>query len=217
MSLTLSIDTSIFPYCVMLAQEEQIIFNSQNHSLTKNVKEVEVLVQEGLKEISHSLSDVKRILVNIGPGGTSSIRTGVAFANSLAFSRNIPVFAVNAFELVGIELWQQFKLPVVFTAKSIRGHAYCGLFNNGETIQLKYGLFEEVIKELVQGLSQFVVAGFHKECIIELFPEKDVIDCGLLTGSAQTLLEMGDAFFDRNAQRNPFVYPLTEQSKVFYE
>jgi hypothetical protein len=35
--------------------------------------------------------DLKKILVNPGPGGFSSTRTGVAVANALAFALSIPI------------------------------------------------------------------------------------------------------------------------------
>jgi tRNA threonylcarbamoyladenosine biosynthesis protein TsaB len=48
-----------------------------------------------LEEQNAKLKDLKSIYVNLGPGSFTGIRAGVAVANTLAWSLNIPVFGFN--------------------------------------------------------------------------------------------------------------------------
>ena len=64
-------------------------------SLEKPVPELSERLLLELKQFLEkhkvTLSELERILVNPGPGGFSTTRTGVATANALAFALGIPV------------------------------------------------------------------------------------------------------------------------------
>lgn len=52
-----------------------------------------------LNFMSKSLCDLKAIIVVAGPGSYTGCRVGVAVANALGFSLNIPVVGINKFEI----------------------------------------------------------------------------------------------------------------------
>lgn len=82
-------------------QAEKIIvalFNVSGEEIARREKNVMQISENLLPEIEKllkkqkvKLKDLKKILVNPGPGGFSSTRTGVATANALAYALNIPV------------------------------------------------------------------------------------------------------------------------------
>ena len=92
---------------------------------------IDTQVSRTLKSITQrpedkKINDLSLIVVNAGPGGTNSVRSGVSFANSLGFSLKIPVSYYNSFEVIGRLAWQKFNTPddgdnVV--AKSRRGRS----------------------------------------------------------------------------------------------
>lgn len=49
------------------------------------------LIQEAVREANIELSDLSEILVEVGPGSFTGLRVGVAVANALGYSLNIPV------------------------------------------------------------------------------------------------------------------------------
>lgn len=49
------------------------------------------LIQESLKEAKIELSDIEEVIVATGPGSFTGLRVGVAVANALGYSLNIPV------------------------------------------------------------------------------------------------------------------------------
>ena len=57
-------------------------------------------VANKLAEIQKPINDLKEIFVDVGPGGTSSIRTGVSIANALSYALNIPSYPVASCELI---------------------------------------------------------------------------------------------------------------------
>lgn len=216
MSITLCIESSALPYSVVLGNEAGILFNSLDDAQLHDIKDVGILTEHALRTTGTSAQALTSIVINQGPGGTSSIRAGVAFANSLGYSLRIPVYAVNAFELMGFAAWQQHQCPVLVTVKSIKGNAYAGWFADGHLAATRYGLMAEVVQELVADTAEFAVAGAHRDEVAALFPHARVHDTGRKFGIATTLLDMLPGLAADKAHHFPlFVIPITEQSTLF--
>ncbi len=213
--LLLGIESTALPYGVILVEAGEIIFNSLDHEELRQLKDAPALVEVALRETGRKATEITRIMVNQGPGGTSSVRSGISFANSLAYSRKIPVAGVNAFELMGAAAEARFQCPVLITIKSIRGNAYGGWYVNGQLEHSIYGQFNEVVGTLVDTTTEFAVAGAHREQIVEKYPQRTVHDSGQKFGLAPDLLLFLDQFDDRQKVFPQYVLPLTEQSELF--
>lgn len=88
---TLIIDTSsnkVVKVGIRIDQKEDII--EQEIGLQK-AQVVLPLIDQLLKKNKLQLEDIHRIEVNTGPGSFTGIRVGIAIANALGFSLNIPV------------------------------------------------------------------------------------------------------------------------------
>lgn len=57
------------------------------------------LLNTFLKKNKLKLVDIKKIVVNRGPGSFTSVRLGIVFANTLSFALNIPVSGIYNLEL----------------------------------------------------------------------------------------------------------------------
>lgn len=215
MNITLAIESSALPYGIVLAHEGGILFNSLDNAELHDIKDVGILTQHALRATGRTAQDITAILINQGPGGTSSIRAGVAFANSLGYSLRVPVYAVNAFELMGFAAWQQHHCPVLVTVKSVKGNAYAGWFADGRLAATRYGLMAEVVKELVADTAELAVAGAHRAEVKTLFPQSNVIDTERKFGLASTLLDMASIWTAKPHTFPNFVIPITEQSSLF--
>jgi len=209
--LTLGISTSSGQFALVMGENGTVIFNSEDYQLAEN-KDVDVLISACLGKTGKSPGDITNILVDIGPGGTSRVRTGIAFANSLSYSLGIPVCPVSSMELAGLDAWENYALPVIATVKSISGNAYIGFYNDHQLKGIRYGTIKEVVPELVSGLDGFAVVGYHREQIISLFPDKKVIDSGCLYGSVRILIEKIDLFKDRALIFPRIALPITEKT-----
>lgn len=217
MSLTLGISTSSSQFRIVLGEKGKVLFHSgDDPSLNASdgpvelIKDISPLLVKGLESTGAGIKEIKKIIVDIGPGGTSSVRTGVAFANGLSYSLGIPVCPVSSMELIGIECWEKYGLSVVVAVKSVRGNAYVGLYN-GRMAGLKYGLPEQFIHEMVAPVGEFVVAGAFRNKVIELFPDREIRDSGIQSVNALLLVERESLFEKRAAFYPNLPVPLTEQ------
>ncbi|WP_428658119.1 hypothetical protein [Runella sp.] len=216
MDLTLGISTSNLQFEIILGENSTILFNSKSDASLNDNRDIYVLVTRSLESVNRSANEIKKIIVDIGPGGTSVVRTGVAFANGLAYSLEVPVYPVPSMELIGIECWEKYQKPVICTIRSIKNTAYVGLYND-KLVTIKYGPLEEVVKEVASGIDDFIVAGHHRDRIIELFPDKIITDSKIQSCDASLLIEKSDLFLDRAVYTPNYVTPITEQTINLYE
>jgi tRNA A37 threonylcarbamoyladenosine modification protein TsaB len=211
MSLILAISTSSTQFEVIIGDNSTVLFSDSYTLSLTDKKDISFLVAECLEKVNITSQELKSIIVDVGPGGTSLVRTGVAFGNGLAYSLGIPICPVLSVELVGIELWEKYKLPVIITVKSIKDSAYVALYD-GKLKDLKYGIMTDVVAKMTDGINEFVIAGAHREKVIEVFSNKRIHDSGLLNGNAKLLIEKQDSFKDKYVSFPLFAHPITEQT-----
>jgi len=212
--LILGISTSSGQFALLLGENNQVIYDSTEFEKEEN-KELYYLLQDALTTCNKSTSDINHIIVDIGPGGTSRVRTGIAFANSLAYSLKIPVSPVSTMELAGIDAYNKYGLPVVNSVKSIKGNAYVGFYRaERDEVKIKYGRVEEIVPEFVKGVAQFVVVGAHREQIINLpvLAGKTIINSQMQYGNARIFIEKSELFIRRGLLFPQFVLPVTEET-----
>jgi tRNA A37 threonylcarbamoyladenosine modification protein TsaB len=206
--ITLGISTAAGQFVLLLGNNNTVIFNSTEFVDTQ---ELDFLLSEGLKKCGKTVSDICEIIVDIGPGGTSSVRTGVAFANALSYSLDIPVCPVTSNELACFDIFLQYKIPVIFTVKSIKNNAYIG-FYNGTNLSLQYGKIEEIVPKLVENISEFVVVGAHRELIINLLglKSKRIVNSEKIFGNAELFIRQRELFSNSGLKFPRFAEAVTE-------
>jgi tRNA threonylcarbamoyladenosine biosynthesis protein TsaB len=215
--ISLSIESSALPYGIVLSAGGEILFDATAHPDLQELKDVPALVKYALEATGRKAADLERIAINIGPGGTSAIRAGVAFANSLAYSLQIPVIGVNTFELLGAPATARYHCPTLVTIKSVRGNAYVGWYADGAVQQTLYGPLEATVRKAVGEHTTWAVAGAHREKLMATFPEHTIHDTGMKFGLATDLVPMLPHLTSRELRFPKFVVPITEQSLMFKE
>ncbi len=206
--LTLGISTSSNHFILALGEGDRLLFNSGDYESDKDIGAMMLLA---LEKTQHSAQDIRRIIVDIGPGGTSRVRTGVSFANSLAFSIGIGVCPVSLFELTGKLLWERHRLPVVSTINSLKGNAYIGFFDQGVLHPTRFGFIDQILPDMVASLDAFVVAGPHLEAIQAMFPDKKIVGDNDQAGMAGVLIAHSAEFADRELKFPHLALPITEK------
>jgi len=212
--LILGISTSSGQFALLLGENNQVIYDSSEFEKDDN-KELYYLLQNALNACNKKTNDINHIIVDIGPGGTSRVRTGIAFANSLAYSLNIPISPVSTMELAGIDAYSKYDVPVINSVKSIKGNAYIGFYKGRkEKVKIEYGQIEEIVPKFVDGIDKFVVVGAHREQIINLSAPagKTIIDSQMQYGNARIFIEKSELFTSRGLLFPQFVMPITEQT-----
>ncbi|MDR0768940.1 MAG: hypothetical protein LBE71_03420 [Dysgonamonadaceae bacterium] len=212
--LLLGISTSSGQFALLIGENNRVIYNSAEYEKDGN-KELYFLLRDALTTCNKKVNDISHIIVDTGPGGTSRVRTGIAFANSLAYSLHIPVCPVSTMELAGIDASAGYGLPVVHSVKSVKGNAYIGFYGGGrEEAQIRYGRVEEIVPELVGSIRKFVVVGAHREQIMKLpvLSGKTVVDSGMQYGNVRIFIEKSELFIGRGLIFPKMVESVTEQT-----
>jgi len=209
--LTIGISTSSGQFALVIGENNTILFNSSDYS--SQINELDDFLSLGLAHCKREVNEIAHIIVDTGPGGTSRVRTGIAFANALAYSLHLPVCPVSSMELAGIEAWMKYNLPVINSVKSIKGNAYTGLYNQGITF-IKYGYIHEIVPLMVNEIDKFAVAGSHREIIMNLpsLKNKTIVDSQMSYGNARYLIEKSDLFIREKYDFPVYAQPITEKT-----
>jgi len=209
--LTVGISTSSGQFALVIGENNTVLFDS-SESLDQQ-RELDDFLSLGLNHCKREVNEIANLIVDIGPGGTSRVRTGIAFANALAFSLGISVCPVPSMELAGIEACSKYGLPVINSVKSIKGNAYIGLYNQGIT-SIKYGYIHDIVPLLVNDIDEFVVIGAHRDAILNLpaLKDKTIIDSLLTFGNAKILIEKSDLFIGKKCDFPVYAQPITEKT-----
>ena len=216
MEITLGISTSTPKFEVILSREHSILFNSRNNPDLEESRDMGDLVKTGLRSVNLQPSDIKNIVLDIGPGATSAVRTGVSFANGLSFSLGIPVYPIMSLELMGIQARHDKQVPVLCLIKSMKNNAYIGLFT-GDKIVVKYGKLDIVTKLLLTDTAVFSVAGIYEEEIIAMYPEKTIYKSAITKASMDFFIQNQALALGKELLFPNFAQPITEQVLDCYE
>jgi tRNA threonylcarbamoyladenosine biosynthesis protein TsaB len=214
MSLCLAIETSSGAYSVALGENDQVRFDSTDRKCTRSSRDLAWLVGYGLESIGASYRDIKAIGVNIGPGGLSSTRAGVSFANGLAFSLQIPLYAFSYFEIVARQIPRSEELATLCVVPAAAGNAYIALAANGVRIS-RFGPFEPTLSAAVTASADIAVAGRLRERVANLLPHCRIFDTGIDAPDVSVLLQMTQSKLRESAQSVTQAVPLNETAEDF--
>ena len=209
--LTVGISTSSGQFALVIGENNKVIFDSSD--FPDYNRELDDALAFGLEYCKRDVGEIADIIVDIGPGGTSRVRTGIAFANALAYSLGISVCPVSSMELAGFDSWSKYNLPVINSVRSIKGNAYIGFYNHN-LISIKYGYINDIVPEMVKDIDKFVVVGFHRDAIINMpsLKDKTIIDSSMPFGNARFMIEKSDLFIREKQGFPVYAQPITEKT-----
>ncbi len=114
---TLAFSTFANPEIAIAGPEALAIVTSTKPALEALVS----LVEQGLSQANASVDDVRLIGVCTGPGSFTGLRIGVAFAKTLAQTKNIPIVGISTYDLGA---FYANKYPLVSVARGKPNYYY---------------------------------------------------------------------------------------------
>ena len=99
MTKVLAIDTSTSRTLVAIIEADTILFSGFLAGATAHGPSLPALVQEAL-----AVSGVDEVVVGMGPGPFTGLRVGIAFAQSFALARDIPVRGVCSLDAIAAQI-----------------------------------------------------------------------------------------------------------------
>jgi len=197
---TLAIETSSVTYGVAIGVDGQVVAQRTLRRDDPAFTGLADLVASVVNDAVVDFAGVDAVAVDIGPGNLASVRSGVAYANGLAFSLGKPMLVASSLDLLALEAGDG---PVLCLRDAGSGRVYAWL--DGE---LRHGPFEPVVLSLVGGRTAIAVAGVHRAKVAALLPGVAVKDTGIDAPQVSTLLAASPRAVD-------VASPLTEASPEF--
>jgi tRNA threonylcarbamoyl adenosine modification protein YeaZ len=123
MSKFLAIDTSTSRTSVAIIQDGKVVFSGFRDGATAHGPSLPALVQEAL-----AVSDVDEVVVGMGPGPFTGLRVGIAFAQSFALARKIPVRGVCSLDAIAAQVTDK---DFIITVDARRKEVYWARYTDG--------------------------------------------------------------------------------------
>jgi len=123
MSKVLAIDTSTSRTSVAIIDSGTVVYSGFRDGATAHGPSLPALVQEAL-----AISDVDQVVVGMGPGPFTGLRVGIAFAQSFALAREIPVRGVCSLDAIAAQIIED---DFIITVDARRKEVYWARYANG--------------------------------------------------------------------------------------
>ena len=123
MSKVLAIDTSTSRSCVAIIDGADVLYSGFKDGATAHGPSLPALVQEAL-----AVSDVDEVVVGMGPGPFTGLRVGIAFAQSFALAREIPVRGVCSLDAIAAQIQEK---DFIITVDARRKEVYWARYTDG--------------------------------------------------------------------------------------
>ena len=200
MTRTLAIETSSVSYGVAVGTSGPGGVVVAERTLRRDDPTFTGLADLVASVVEDDFAAIDAVAVDIGPGNLASVRSGVAYANGLAFSLGRPILVASSLALLALEAGDDATL-CLRDAGSGRVYArFDGV--------LRHGPFEPVVLSLVGDRPAISVAGVHRAKVAALLPGVAVKDTGIDAPQVTTLLAADKVRVDAAS-------PLTEASPEF--
>jgi tRNA threonylcarbamoyl adenosine modification protein YeaZ len=126
MSKVLAIDTSTSRSCVAIIDGSKLLYSGYRDGATAHGPSLPALVQEAL-----AVSDVDEVVVGMGPGPFTGLRVGIAFAQSFALAREIPVRGVCSLDAIAAQVTGK---DFIVTVDARRKEVYWARYTDGARV-----------------------------------------------------------------------------------
>jgi tRNA threonylcarbamoyl adenosine modification protein YeaZ len=123
MNKVLAIDTSTSRTSVAIIQNGKVLYSGFRDGATAHGPSLPALVQEAL-----AVSDVDEVVVGMGPGPFTGLRVGIAFAQSFALARAIPVRGACSLDAIAAQIQEA---DFIITVDARRKEVYWARYTNG--------------------------------------------------------------------------------------
>ena len=126
MSKVLAIDTSTSRSCVAIIEGTNVLYSGFRDGATAHGPSLPALVQEALV-----VSDVDEVVVGMGPGPFTGLRVGIAFAQSFALAREIPIRGVCSLDAIAAQVTDK---DFIITVDARRKEVYWARYKDGARV-----------------------------------------------------------------------------------
>lgn len=101
MAIILNLETSTKNCSVSLSKKGKILYSKElNTGGYSHAEMLHPFINECMKELNLSFSELSAVCVGKGPGSYTGLRIGVSAAKGLCFANDLPLIAINSLEIL---------------------------------------------------------------------------------------------------------------------
>lgn len=190
----LGIDTSHTPLSVAIVKDEQVLAEYKSSMKTTHSIGTMPAIEELMEKANIKPNEIEAIAVAKGPGSYTGVRIGVTIGKTLAWTLNVPIYAVSSLHVLA-ENAPYFQGAVCSIMDARRGNVFAGIYSNGEVVKEAHMSLVDLLSTL-ESLGQPVLfvgmdVTIHWEQIKEVLGEKvQRVNAAFDLPSAAVLIEM---------------------------
>ena len=190
----LGIDTSHTPLTVAIVKDEQVLAEYKSSMKTTHSIGTMPAIEELMEKANIKPNEIEAIAVAKGPGSYTGVRIGVTIGKTLAWTLNVPIYAVSSLHVLA-ENAPYFQGAVCSIMDARRGNVFAGIYSNGEVVKEAHMSLVDLLSTL-ESLEQPVLfvgmdVTIHWEQIKEVLGEKvQRVNAAFDLPSAAVLIEM---------------------------
>jgi tRNA threonylcarbamoyladenosine biosynthesis protein TsaB len=128
-SLVLAIDSAFGPLSAAVARGARILSAEERRTDLRAAEHLPGLVQGVIATAGVTLSQVDRVAVTLGPGGFTSLRSGLAFSKGLAFALGKPLLGFTTLHALALSAGAAETMPVVAVIDAKRDELFVQSFS----------------------------------------------------------------------------------------
>jgi tRNA threonylcarbamoyladenosine biosynthesis protein TsaB len=121
------LDAAFGPLSVAVAQGNRFLAAAEGRADLRAAEHLPGLVTDTLARAGVRMDQISRIAVTLGPGGFTSLRSGLAFAKGLAFAATIPLLGFTTLEALALSV-ASGDLPIVAVIDAKRDEVFLQCF-----------------------------------------------------------------------------------------
>ena len=130
---TLFIDTHYKDIIIAIFDNNKLVSNIELRDVANTSVDVMPSIVKCLDDSKLSIKDINKIAICVGPGSFTGVRLGVTIAKVLAYSLNIEIVSLTAFDIVGVNL----SSPKYIAIKENNG-MFVALYDDRNNLDIKY-------------------------------------------------------------------------------
>lgn len=123
MTISLAIDTSTSRTCVAIIEDGTVLWQGDRDGATAHGPALPALVQQAVVGRS-----IDQVVVGMGPGPFTGLRIGIAFAQSFALARQVPVRGVCSLDAIAAQIDSK---DFIVTVDARRKEVYWARYKDG--------------------------------------------------------------------------------------
>lgn len=134
MTTVLTIDTSS-PNCAVALRVDEVLIERISEAQRQSAQRILPMISECLSEAGKGLSDLDFMVVVAGPGSFTGVRIGVAVAQGLCLTADIPVVPLSSLALVALASLSDSKSAGVLVSEPAReGEVYFAAYRRSSAL-----------------------------------------------------------------------------------